>query len=476
MQESISDEDFEKLLQIFERYIGTGHLKLRKHELCKNLATGAAKLRFNSTQELIDKLVKSNGADGIDSLIEYFTVGETYFFRHKQCFDVIIQDILPALMEIASLENRNELNIWCAACSSGEEPYSLAMLLDNTGIVPSGWQINIYASDINQEFLKRAAEGIYSEWSFRELPGEYLQKYLKALGKNRYELDPRLRKKVKFFTHNLLSHEMPDIPNLDLILCRNVLIYFNQKQIGGIFNKFESLLHADGWLLTSPAEVAADPDSLFAPVCCSGVYFYRKKRPEQEKPVVTDNKIRLSPKKPVECRAKPAAPQTKPKPAAKSIPKPEPRKTEAQTDSADLLNMAKNRNAKASPEQAAAMARCCADAGQLELALHWSSIAIKEDNLNPEAHYLHAHILRENGDIEEALRELKKVLFLNPDFIAGYFACGMLQLKNGKRKEALRNLRNAEKMLSGMDDSMEVAGCEGMTVRNMRETILKIIS
>ncbi|MHB9137889.1 MAG: CheR family methyltransferase [Victivallaceae bacterium] len=478
MQESLSDEDFEKLLQIFEQYIGTSHLKLRKHELAKNLAMGAAKLGFNSTQELIDKLVKSNGADGIDSLIEYFTVGETYFFRHKQCFDVIIQDILPALMNAAKHEGRSELNIWCAACSSGEEPYSLAMLLDNTGLIPAGWQVNIYASDINQEFLKRAAAGIYSEWSFRELPEEYLQKYLKPLGKNRYELEPRLRKKVKFFTYNLLSHVMPDIlnRNLDLILCRNVLIYFNQKQIGGIFNKFESLLQSDGWLLTSPAEVAADPDSLFAPVCCSGVYFYRKRRLELEKPVIADNKTRQLPKKTFECRAKPAAPQAKSKPAAKAMPKPEHKKTEEQTASSELLSMAKNRKTKASPQQAAAMARCCADAGQLELALHWSSIAIKEDNLNPETHYLHAQILRENGDIEAALRELKNVLFLNPGFIAGYFASGMLQLKNGKRKEALRNLRNAEKMLSGMDDSMEVAGCEGITVRNMRETILKIIS
>ena len=116
------------------------------------------------------------------------------------------------------------------------------------------------------------------------------------------------------------------------------------------------------------------------------------------------------------------------------------------------------------------------DAGQLELALHWSNIAVNGDNLNPETHYLHAQILRENGDIDAALRELKNVLFLDPDFIAGYFTGGMLQLKNGNQKEALRNLRNAEKLLSKMDDSREVAGCEGITVRNMRETILKIIS
>ena len=477
MQEDIADEHFEKLLQIFEQYVGTSHLKLRKRELYKSLSMGAAKLGFSSTQELIDNLVKSNGSNGIDSLIEYFTVGETYFFRHKQCFDVIESDILSSLMNVACNEARCELNIWCAACSSGEEPYSLAMLLDHSELLPPGWRVNIYASDINQEFLKRAMAGIYSEWSFRELPEEYLRKYLKPVGKNRYELEQRIRQKVKFFSYNLLSPEYPDIPvrKLDLILCRNVLIYFNKKQIHSIFSKFQSLLHEDGWLLTSPAEVAADPDCNLKPVSCSGVYFYRKSHPEPEPSGSIDNNIKQknrTVRQATERRAKSVPRPSKPKPA------PVPKEPDAikQIPSSELLSTAKDRKAKVSPEQAAGMARCCADAGQLELALHWSNIAVNGDNLNPETHYLHAQILRENGDIDAALRELKNVLFLDPDFIAGYFTGGMLQLKNGNQKEALRNLRNAEKLLSKMDDSREVAGCEGITVRNMRETILKIIS
>jgi chemotaxis protein methyltransferase CheR len=481
MQGNIADEHFEKLLQIFERHVGAGHLKLRKNELWKSLSMGAARLGFNSTQELIDNLVKSNGVDGIDSLVGYFTVGETYFFRHKQCFDVIKSDILPELAEIARNEARSELNVWCAACSSGEEPYSLAMLLDNAELPLPGWQVNIYASDINQEFLKRALGGIYSEWSFRELPEEYLHKYLKPVGKNRYELEPRIREKVKFFSYNLLRPEYPDIPvrKLDMILCRNVLIYFNKKQIHGIFNKFQSLLHDEGWLLTSPAEVATNPDCRLKPVNCSGVYFYRKMRAEPEQSGAAHNNIkrpseekRQQPDKIAKRRTKTAPRQSRPKPAPAS----EEQNLEKHISPAELLNMAKNPQAKVSPEQAAGMARRCADAGRLELALHWSDIAMAGDNLNPETHYLHAQILRENGEIDAALRELKNVLFLNPDFIAGYFTSGMLQLKSGKRKAALRNLRNAEKMLSKMDDSREVAGCEGVTVRNMRETIIKIIS
>lgn len=484
MQENIADEHFEKLMQIFEQYVGTSHLKLRKHELYKNLNMAAAKLGFKSTQELVDNLIKSNGTDGIDSLIEYFTVGETYFFRHKECFDIINSDILPKLAETARNEGRSELNIWCAACSSGEEPYSLAMLLDNTGLLQdSQTKINIYASDINQEFLKRAAAGIYSEWSFRELSEDYLHKYLRPLGKNRYELEPRICKKVKFFSYNLLSPEYPAIPvhKLDIILCRNVLIYFNQKQIHGIFNKFQSLLHDEGWLLTSPAEVTADPQCHFEPVNCSGVYFYRKMRtlPEQPVPVhVPAAKIRQPRQQPKPAERTPAASarQSKPVSAPIPVPIPEEKKRKQQLSSSELLKMAKDRKAKVSPAQAASMARCCADAGQLELALHWSNVAIHENNLNPETHYLHAQILRENGDVEAALRELKNVIFLNPDYIAGYFTSGMLQLKSGKQKEALRNLRNAEKLLSKLDDSLEVAGCEGITVRNMRETITKIIS
>ncbi|MEI8244697.1 MAG: CheR family methyltransferase [Lentisphaerota bacterium] len=482
MQENIADEHFEKLLQIFEQYVGTSHLKLRKRELYKNLDMAAAKQGFKSTQELVDKLIKSNGTDGIDSLIEYFTVGETYFFRHKECFDIINSDILPKLAETARSEGRNELNIWCAACSSGEEPYSLAMLLDNTGIQPVlQTKINIYASDINQEFLRRAEAGIYSEWSFRELPEDYLHKYLKPLGKNRYELEPRICNKVKFFSYNLLSQEYPAIPvpKLDIILCRNVLIYFNQKQIHGIFNKFQTLLHDEGWLLTSPAEVTADPQCHFEPVNCSGVYFYKKMRaePEQALPVRVQAAKTRPPRQPSKPAERPSeAPARQSKPKSKPAPVPEEKKRKQQLSSSELLKMAKDPKAEVSPAQAADIARRCADAGQLELALHWSNVAVHGDNLNPETHYLRAQILRENGDVEAALRELKNVLFLNPDYIAGYFTSGMLQLKSGGRKEALRNLRNAEKLLSKLDDSLEVAGCEGITVRNMRETITKIIS
>ncbi|MFA6103750.1 MAG: CheR family methyltransferase [Victivallaceae bacterium] len=476
MPENIADEHFEKLLQILEQYVGTSHLKLRKRELHKSLSMGAAKLGFSSTQELIDNLIKSNGTDGIDSLIEYFTVGETYFFRHKECFDVIKSDILPKLAEIAKNEGRSELNVWCAACSSGEEPYSLAMLLDNTALPLSGCQINIYASDINQDFLKRAAAGIYSEWSFRELPEAYLHKYLKPVGKNSYELEPRIRKKVKFFSHNLLSPEYPEIParKLDLIICRNVLIYFNKKQIHRIFNKFQSLLHDEGRLLTSPAEVAADPDCRLKPVNCSGVYFYGITRAVPEQSAAVHNNIQHSLERKAKVRQQP---ERRPKPIPRqSKPTPEEKPPEKHILPPELLKMAKDRKTKVSPEQAADMARYCADAGRLELALHWSNIAIDGDNLNPEMHYLQAQILRESGNIDAALRELKNVLFLNPDFIAGYFTSGMLQLKSGNPKEALRNLRNAAKLLSTMDDSLEVAGCEGVTVRNMRETIIKIIS
>lgn len=491
MPQKLKQEIWDELLPVLETYLGTAHLKLRKNDLEKSLALAAERLNLTSLR-LANEIIQHKTTDKLDLMAEYITVGETYFFRHKHCFELINYEILPALLAQAQTDKRREINFWCAGCASGEEPYSLAIVVDNFAL-PVNFKVNIYASDINQNYLERAKAGLYTEWSFRELPDVYKRKYFNKVNTHNYQLDEKVRQKVKFFKYNLLANHLPELEpgRIDMVFCRNVLIYFNNEQISSVFRKFNLLLNAKGFLLTSPAEVTAAPGEHFKPVNYSGTYFFRKNSEVPAEKISAFDECGQQVAEPVIKRAKnvtskkPVAPP-KPKkrlsqlkPALKVVPKPEPAvksKTPVPEIPIDeLLQMARDLNRITAPEEADRMARACANAGMLEEALHWSRQVLNFDNLNAERHYFHAQILKETGNINEAQQELKRVLFLNPDFISGYIALGMLQLKSGNSKEAQRNLRNAGKMLSSMPDDQEVPGSDGVTARNMRETLERLM-
>jgi chemotaxis protein methyltransferase CheR len=490
----LEDGQLKKLQEVLEHHVGTGHLKLRKNELAGSIANVAKEFGFSSYEVFLKSLLETGCSKTLDALAEHVTIGETYFFRHKKSFEVIRFDILPKLIERLKEDGRSELNFWCAGCSSGEEPYSLAIMLDKFNLLPAGCKVNIYASDINRGFLKKAESGIYSEWSFRELPDAYRRSYFKSFESKEFILEERIRKKVKFFKYNLLGNGLPDLPagKIDMIFCRNVLIYFNDKQIEEVFKKFSLMLQDEGWLLTSPAEVTALPNTDFESVCCSGIYFFRKINRKTGKDERTFNlrqffmsipgmlktvdklpEKKVIPEPPVQTKALKEVSKKRSKKQLKPLPI---KDNESVEINDDWLEKALDFDADLNSETAGELARRCADSGKIDLALHWSKIALEGDNLNPERHYFHAHILCEHGDVEEAQRELKRALFLKSDFISGYFSLGMLQLSNGRRKDGLKNLKNAEKMLANMPGEEPVIGSDGISAKNMLETISRMIA
>jgi len=402
-------------------------------------------------------------------LASHLTVGETYFFRDSKSFAALEQHVLPQLIHSRREEGRR-LRIWCAGCCTGEEPYSIAMLLDRLLPEHEQWHITLLATDINPHFLRKAAEGIYGEWSFRDAPAWLKQRYFNSGRQGRFEILPRIKKRVTFSYLNLADDVYPSLSNntnaMDLILCRNVLMYLTAPQAAKIADNLHRALVDDGWLLPSAVEASNTLFAQFAPVDFSGAAFYRKAAAEVSQAVRTDYA------EPSFAAAFPA-PWEMPMNAGETpsfIPLPEIPHPELPIQPV---------NGAATPADAAdtlcATARLCANQGKLAEAAGWCEQAIAADKLYPQSHYLLATIRQELGQAEAAEQSLKRALYLDPDFVLAYFALGNLRLSQGRQEEARRYFGNALALLRQHPSNETLPEADGLTTGRLHEIIQSVV-
>lgn len=198
------------------------------------------------------------------NLINLLTNSESYFFRDKDQFNLLRNHIVPEL--IKRKQNTKIIRICSAGCSSGEEPYSLAILLTELLPNPQKWNLTIVGIDINQEALHKAKLGVYRPWSFRRVEEEIVQQYFQLIN-HQYHINSSIKQMVKFQPFNLFKEVFPrsgsEIQDLDLILCRNVFIYFESSAIAKVLEKFYNALQPLGYLLTGHAELSGQNLSQF---------------------------------------------------------------------------------------------------------------------------------------------------------------------------------------------------------------------
>ncbi len=189
-------------------------------------------------------------------LARIITNGESFFFRDRGQFNLLQKNIIPELVAKKTQAADLNLKIWSSGCSTGQEPYSLAILLDQ--VIPdiSKWNITVIGTDINQDFLNKARAGIYQDWSFRLTDEAFKNNYF-TFGKNRWEINHQIQKMVRFYYDNIVEEQVLPIPcyEIDLILCRNVFIYFEKHSVAKGINKFYSALNSGGYLMTGHAEL-----------------------------------------------------------------------------------------------------------------------------------------------------------------------------------------------------------------------------
>jgi chemotaxis protein methyltransferase CheR len=213
--------------------------------------------------ELVGKL-KGYGAERLAiAVTEAMTTNESFFFRDKVPFDHFREVMLPALM--AARASTRKIRIWCAAASTGQEPYSLAMCLKEAGHQLAGWRVEILGTDLSMEVLDKAKAGVYSQFEVqRGLPIQMLLKYFTQTG-DVWQISSELRGMVQWRTLNLLA-DFNSLGPFDIIFCRNVLIYFDQPTKVDVMNRMARLVPADGFFLLGAAETVVGLTDAFAPV------------------------------------------------------------------------------------------------------------------------------------------------------------------------------------------------------------------
>jgi chemotaxis protein methyltransferase CheR len=487
MGKRLTDELLADLNGFISSVMGLHFTESRLGDLERAIGHASKDFGFERESEFIDWLKATPlKKEHIERLASHLTVGETYFFRDSGSFDALERKILPELIE--SRQDSKRIRVWSAGCSTGEEPYSIAILLSR--LIPdiSGWNVNILATDINAVSLKKASEGIYTEWSFRETPAWIRDRYFTSVRAGAYRIDPEIRKMVSFGYLNLAEDIYPSLLNgtngVDIIFCRNVMMYLSDAVAKSVVDGLHKSLVDDGWLLVSPAEAVRAITGLFTPVHLEGSIFYRKSVCEQEGRQIIPEFSFARP----EIEVKPPAEK------APALPAPEtPRPTPPAHIEADQLaeagelysrglyseavkaleTLAENEKGAGDP---LLLARAYANMGRLEEASKWCERAQAADALDKAAYILLATIRQEQARGEEAVRNLKKALYIDQDFVIAHFMLGKLLLaRGGSHEQALRHIRAAQKLLEMKNDVDLIPESDGMMAGRLREILDSIL-
>ncbi|MBD1888672.1 CheR family methyltransferase [Coleofasciculus sp. FACHB-SPT9] len=450
-------------------------------------------------------------------LANLLTIGESYFFRDKGQFSLLRYQILPRL--IAAKKETKTLRIWSAGCSTGEEPYSLAILL--TELIPDweSWNLYILGTDINQESINKAKQGVYSSWSFRLLDQKLQNCYFEPHG-TEWKINNNIQDIVDFKTVNLIKTPFPnlllDVQNIDLILCRNVFVYFDKPAISLVVNKFYNTLQTEGYLLTAHAELQGIDISLFHTESFpESTIYQRPKETVGGKLSRKKAKVYSDTEEPILCPSSLAANKVKIELAhlvSKNyslvpikdkisnevnecrrlsnleISEKSANNSSFQTFLCEAETLFKQKyypSAIQKTEQAIAlapknfdsyylMAQIYANLGEYGKAVHYCQQALKIDSLSEKPLYLLAHIAEERGDVEEAKSLLKKIIYLVPSSILAYLEISGIYELEGNLSRALKMRTVALGILKKLPQESIVESQEKMTVGELIVHIQKM--
>jgi len=258
----MTPHDYEYLRRLLKTRSGLV-LSSEKHYLVESRLLPVARRAglFNLTG-LVAKLRGPDAEQLIVEVVEAMTTNESFFFRDKIPFDHFRDTIMPALLTARAASRR--IRIWCAAAATGQEPYSLAIVLKEMGKDLRGWRIEIVATDLSTEVLEKAKSGIYSQFEVqRGLPALMLIKHFAQVGET-WQIAPEIRGMVKFLPLNLLN-DFAHLGRFDLVLCRNVLIYFDQPTKIGVLERIAGVTERDGFLVLGGAETVVGLTERFKP-------------------------------------------------------------------------------------------------------------------------------------------------------------------------------------------------------------------
>ncbi|MCT7981960.1 tetratricopeptide repeat protein [Laspinema sp. A4] len=516
----------EVLIQLFVQLIAnyTG-LRIRTQDreaLCRKLGSRIRSLKLSSPEDYYKLLEggtdQSNSFAGIAAqgewreLITLLTTGESYFFRDSGQFWLLENVILPELIAYqrqASISAGNikpSLRIWSAGCSTGEEPYSLAILL--TQLIPDweNWNLFILGTDINYESITQAKQGLYSPWSFRMVEPQSLPQYFQPR-KNQWKVEEKYRRLVTFRVGNLARDRFPDftgeLAQIDLIVCRNVFVYFESQVISQIVEKFAQTLRFGGYLMTAHAELHGQNLEQFNPkVFAQSVVYQRRDNSAVKIPVSPYQGYNLPssfslPSSSGISTSRNLAPLPKKVSKPKNYPpiyRPStssPDVTLKQSDINILLQKAETlfkadrldeslqtfqHIVRLQPRHFQSyylIAKIYANLGNYHQAERYCQQAISIDPMSVQPYYIMAHITEEKGDLERAKYWLKRILYLAPLSISAYLELAAIYERESDQKRANKMRKTALEILETLPKDYAVEYAEKMTLNELKAYLIK---
>ena len=474
----LSDEVCSQAQSLIASRLGLDFPARRRPDLERGLIQAVGSPAERRIEQYLRRLADLPGdSPELMHLAQHLTVGETYFFRDRSCFAALEDRILPALIASRRKERVLQVRIWSAGCASGEEPYSVAMLLDRLLPDRADWALTILATDVNPEALEVARRARYREWSFREAPEWAVDRYFHREAGGGFDLDPDIRGMVTFQPLNLAAGGYPsaltNTAAMDLILCRNVLMYFTDAARRGAAARLQQALAAHGWLAVSPVEATPDVFRMLVPSAAeSAGLFRRSDGVPLHDPLWGENtpigafsfrSLLAPPKGPTLAEPVPASgvpisatSVSLPRAAAPPLGALEDRPdSEAGSLDAGTVGL----------EEAVRLA----DQEDLEQARRLCEAARAENPLDPDVHLLLAMIAQEQGDLSVATDALRRVIYLEQDSARAHFLLGSLQIRQGNARPGRRSMQTVVSLLGALPSEEPLAGSDGVTTGRLRE-------
>ena len=469
MRTGIIDADFSGVWEVISARLGLEFPEGRRSTVIRYLVSAAGEFGFDDFDKFIEWLLSAElNKQQIEMLASYLTISETFFWREPNVFSAFTDFIIPELIKLKKDGDRT-IRIWSAGCSSGEEPYSLAIALQRSIPNIKEWNIKILATDINPNALKKAATGIYTKWSFRNCPSYLQTGYFRNLGNDRFEIVPKIKEMVTFENLNLTEDLFPSFINdtysMDIIFCRNVLMYFTDEWVNRVSGNLYKSLNKDGWFVVASCELSSFVFPQFKPVNFKDAIVYRKgdmvfntvnelpglplsSLPGEDVATVEEVDIPFIVLDLVDK-------QTEPESIPALVFTPEHNADVETIKVVDVISKISK----------------LANKGNLQEALSLCNEGIEKDKLDICLYSLRASILQELDMHDDAIASLKQAIYLDPNFIMGHFALGNLFIRQNKARNAMMHFKNVLDLIRNLENDEILPESDGLSVKYINDIV-----
>lgn len=467
LRKDLTPDEFALFRDWIHRHSGIYLEDIKADSLRISLVTRAT--RFNYTDYADYFRLLSNNEDEFKELMNLVTINETSFFRFPAQFDALKARIIPEIVQGKAAGDRS-FRVWSAGCSTGEEPYTIAMTLTDSSLEPLGYSFEVMGSDVSTHALERARKGVYPDRSLTNLSQDTINRWFEA-AEGGHRPVARIRERCSFQYHNLIKEPYPlaYMSGWDVIFCRNVTIYFRLESTKRVVDHFYDALNPGGYLFIGHSETLTSVSERFEAVEIDGVFLYRK--PVAKPGFTFGDIVSKRQRRAARASTQKPRPKTERKAPTRSVggraatSRVESPSTPAEVTADDLvasahamLEQARAVDALVLAERALALeprnldahvvaAFSYADVGDLAAAKSQAEEALSASPLAAPARYILGIIKREEGDMDGAIAEFKRTIYIDRDFVLAHFALANIRKQAGDYTQAKRDYENTLRAL-----------------------------